>query len=224
MLGGPHSAKVSPIWGGGTKCSSEESPRVHQLRLGDFAHRCDGQKWLPMLQCTCWLTVRPAWRWIWKCWTMMCFCQAVWQELCGIRSSSCLVAWGAIVVGPCRQAAWWHGAVAVVIARVLGLRLTWASQALFGRQAAWRLGEMKMRGPCRRSALGHPAHCSAAKLLGSWANWKCGVHVGGRRWATKLLGGGIDVIESFQNQGETFWWLALKAWVVKLLGGPNVWE
>ena len=59
---------------------SGESPGVHQLRLWDFAHRCDGRMWLPKLQITCWLTV-DALRLVWKFGPLMCSCQAVWQGL-----------------------------------------------------------------------------------------------------------------------------------------------
>ena len=45
---------------------------------------------------------------------------------------------GAIFVGPCRQAAWRHGAVL----HGFEATLTRASQALFGRHVAWRLGEL----------------------------------------------------------------------------------
>ena len=85
------------------------------------------------------------------------------------------------------------------------MKLFGMSSVAFGRQAAWRLGAIFV-GPCRQAAWRHGAvlHGFGATLtrasqVGDWAN-----------------------CVSFLYQGETFWWLALKAWVVKLLGGPNV--
>ena len=60
--------------------------------------------------------------------------------------------------------------------------------SLIGRQVVWWLGELNLRGLCS-----------------------------GRRFAIKLLGGGIP-----RTRVKPL--VAGKAWVVKLLGGPNVWE
>ena len=59
---------------------------------------------------------------------------------------------------------------------VLGSSCLGSVQALFGRQAAWRLGKRKLWGQ-----MGLHWLCSAAWLFGGWANCSCGVRVGGRR-------------------------------------------
>ena len=89
---------------------------------------------------------------------------------CGFRSSSCLAAGCNFFVEPCRQAAWWHGAVAVVLlggdCLGLGPSLAWGlEQALFGRQAAWRLGKLMIAGSVLVSG-----RCCAIKLLGGRFN------------------------------------------------------
>ena len=101
---------------------------------------------------------------------VLCFCQASWQRHLWLSVVKLLGGRVQFFVVPCRQAAWWHGAVAVVLLSGdclgLGPNLAWGlEQALFGRQAAWRLGKLMIAGSVFVSG-----RCCAIKLLGGRFN------------------------------------------------------
>ena len=82
---------------------------------------------------------------------VLCFCQASWQGHLWLSVVKLLGGRVPFFVEPCRQAARWHGAVAVVLiggdCLGLGPSFVWGlEQALFCRQAAWRLGKLMIAG------------------------------------------------------------------------------
>ena len=77
--------------------------------------------------------------------------------------------------------------------------------SVFGRQAAWRLGILN-GGVCQAAWQRLLWHL-VVKLLGGWANLITG----------SLLESALRHQAAFPEPGLNLWWLAMKAWVVKLL-------